>query len=213
MPTALLKQRLGASTAMLAAERARLETEIMRMEKTMATPTDTDGMIRALKAEIDAVDAEQARKRELLEQAERQRRTLARDAAAAREAADREAIAACKARLGALLDRKGELIAHCERLARELLDTRREILSMSGEARSEAKRLGYTAVGPTDTEVLQRLSLRETQLMSQLPGCRHRYGHLVLPSGSFGLVPADLTWSEDEARYERDLRALASEEA
>jgi hypothetical protein len=169
-------------------------------------------MIRVLKAEIDAVDAEQAKKRELLARAEQQRQTLARDAAAAREAADREAVAACKARLAALLDRKLQLIEHAERVSRELLDTRLEIVTTNAEARAEAKRLGRADIGSTDTEVQQRMSLRESKLLSTMPGCRHRFGHLVLPSGSFGLVPADLTWSEDEARYERDLRALIEQE-
>jgi hypothetical protein len=51
----------------------------------------------------------------------------------------------------------------------------------------------------------------EAKTMGLMPGCRHRYGHLVLPSGSFGIIPDALTWSEDEERSHRDLRALIAE--
>ena len=125
---------------------------------------------------------------------------LARDRAAAAEAAHREAEAACKARIAALLDSELALVAHAERLSRELLDARREIVAVNAEVVAEAGRLGRARAAPSGLDVLNRMSLRETKLMAQLPGCRHRYGHVTLPSGAFGLVPDALTWVEDEER-------------
>jgi hypothetical protein len=211
MSTAVLQQKMTASVGALSAERRRLEDEVMKLEQKAMT-TDTDDLIRRLKADIDAADADQAKKRELLARAEAQRQTLARDKAAAQEAAHQQAVAACKARLAALLNRKGQLIEAAERLSRELLDTRLEIVSANAEARAEAKRLGYAAVGPTDAEVVQRMSLRESKLLATMPGGRHRFGHIVLPSGSFGLLPSGLSWSEDEERFHGDLRALVEME-
>jgi hypothetical protein len=205
---------MTASVAALSAERYRLETAITELEKTMATPTDTDGMIRTLAAEVAAEEQRLAEKRELLARAEAQRQTLARDAAAAREAADREAVAACQARLGSLLDRELELVARAEALARELLDVRKELLTTNAEARTEAGHLGRADVVTSGSDLIKRMSLRESKAMSELPGCRHQYGHVVLPSSSFGLVPDHVfNWREDEARHQRNARALVEQEA
>jgi hypothetical protein len=81
--------------------------------------------------------------------------------------------------------------------------------SLSRLTRSSANALSRRR--GADAHVVQRMSLREAKTMGLMPGCRHRYGHLVLPSGSFGIIPDALTWSEDEERSHRDLRALIAE--
>jgi hypothetical protein len=210
MATTVVEQ-LRLSVGALSAERRRLEDEVTKLERTMTT-TNTDEMIRRLKAEIDAVDAEQQRKREVLARAEAQRQTLARDRAEAQETARREAVAQCQARLGALLDRELHLVEHLERLAREALEVRREMLEVNADARAEAGRLDKASAVGSAADLVKRLSLKESKTMAQLAGCRVRYGHLELPANSFGLVP-DLTWAEDEARYQRDARVLIEEVA
>lgn len=210
MPTTVVKQMM-ASVGALSAERRRLEDELLKMENRMTTPAKTDDMIRALKAEVDAEEARLAEKRDLLARAEEQRKTLARDQAAATEAAHREAVAACKSRIAALLDHKLALVAHAERLSRELLDARKEIVAANAEVAAEAGRLTAARAAPSGLDVLKRMSLREAKLIAQMPGGRHRYGHIELPSGSFGLLPDGLTWAEDEERHHGDLRALIEE--
>ena len=212
MTTETLRRALGASVSMLITERKRIENEIVELEKRMASTNITDEQVRALQRNVEALEAEAAEKRELLARAEAHARTMERDRATAQQVAHAEAVAQCKSRIAALLDNKLSLIERAEALSRELLDLRMEILSANREARAEAARLGRTRVGPSDSELLARLSLRETKLMSQMPGCRHRYGHLVLPSGSFGLCPDGLTWREDEHRYHADLRVLIEQE-
>ena len=103
-------------------------------------------------------------------------------------------------------------MAHLERLAREVLEVRRELVVVNTDARAEAGRLDRASAVGSDADLVKRLSLEEAKVLSQLAGCRFRYGHLVLPANSFGLVP-DLTWAEDEARYQRDARALIEETA
>jgi chromosome segregation ATPase len=211
MATTVVEQ-LRLSVGALSAERRRLEDEVMKLEqKQKMTATDMDDMVRRLKAEIDAVDAEQAKKRQVLARAEAQRQTLARDRAEAQTKAHQEAVAQCQARLAALLDRELELVAHLERLAREALDARKELLAVNADARAEAGRLDKASAVGSDADLIKRLSLKEAKVMAQLAGCRFRYGHLELPANAFGLVPDGLTWPEDEARYQRDVRALIEE--
>jgi hypothetical protein len=212
MTSDVLVKRLRDSTLMWAAENRRAMDEAERLERQAMTNTDnTDDMVRELKRRVDAKEAELAQDRELLARAEAQRQTLARDAKAAQDAAHKEAVAACKARIADLLDRKLALVEHAERLCRELAGVREEIVRTGAEMRAECGRLDAASAAPSDLDVIRRMSLRESKLMSKVPGGPHRYGAITLPSASFGLVPDALDWRADEQRHHRGVIALVQE--
>jgi hypothetical protein len=211
MTTERLRQSLGASVSLLISERRRLEDECMDLEGKAKSMTQVDGdLVRKLRRQVDTDKAALAEKQRLLAEAEERTHVLARDAAEAQAAAHQEAVAQCKARLGALLDRELELVEHAERLARELLEVRKELLTTNAEARAEAGRLARQDVVSSESDLLKRMSLRESKMMSRLAGCTHRYGHLTLLSGSHGIVLDALTWAEDERRHQVSARDLAS---
>jgi chromosome segregation ATPase len=213
MATTVVEQ-LRLSVGALSAERRRLEGELMALERKASMTTNIDdNLVRKLRAQVDAEEAKLAEARAALAQAEAHTRVLARDRAAAQQAAHQEAVAACKARLGDLLDRKLAIVQRLEQLAREMLEARKELLAVNAEARAEAGRLDKSGLVPADRDVINRMSLRESKMVSMLPGCRVRFGHVELPANSFGLVPGGLGWAEDESRYHRDARALIEEVA
>ena len=101
----MIVEQLRASVGALSAERMRLESELMELERKANAMANTNGtddnLVRELKKRIDAKEAELAAEREVLARAEQQNKTLARDRAAARAAEHQAAIDATKANLQA----------------------------------------------------------------------------------------------------------------
>lgn len=208
--TPVRMQPLAASTAMLAAEHARLDRAKAQLEKEIAemnaaqVPTGDD-LVRALASEIAAEEARIAAKRAALERAEAALQTQRRDTDAERARAAADARQALCDELAASAEEMFAAVERAEAHLRAFTEEVNAALKANVKTRGIVKQLL-----PQDAKVPMGLALNDFvhrlggRIMVQLrqvkvPGAlgTPRLGGLDLPDVT-GLFPAADDWGERE---------------
>jgi hypothetical protein len=197
-----VQKAMAASVGNLVAERRRLEEELTEMEQKM-TAGSTDDLVRELKRRIDERDAEQARDQELLERAEAQAGTLARDraaeASARRQARVDTARQALRGEVAAYMAEYAALVRHLRGAAAGVagLMGRMQEIGVLGKSLAEDGRLPSACSLP---ELERRLGFLVAHAMRRIPGKVNRLGTLEWPAFADAEHPVD----QDPVERERE---------
>jgi hypothetical protein len=208
--TQLRIQPLAASTAMLAAEHARLEREIAEMGATQ-TPTGDD-LVRALAREVREEEQRVAAKRAALQRAEAAMRTQARDAEAENERRWQTECARLFEQLRADEEARIKACAVAEAAFRAAVADINALLAATAKVRATAgalmahrgmeRRIGTGSL--SDQELMSRLGRRIAGLLQQVnpPGAPSTVPTRML--GGLALAyaaPPTEDWTEREAAF------------